>query len=731
MSETGTATETEVESVAVDASAGAARVESAEAAESYFADLLHNQPVMYAPDPEIMSNHRIAPRTGHEERALAGFEDTVELKITQRRIESILETAKEMLQQVSAAPAAKWGDLSMGVYSLEGDLAICTSSGVNIFSAAASPVPKFIKRYWADEPTVGIREGDVFYHNDANYGGAHNPDHTLLLPLFADGEQIAWVGAVIHEGENGAALDPGGFAPRATSPFGEGLRIPPMKVGEDYTLRRDVVNLFQNHVRDPLLWLIDMRSKLAACRKVEDRLHELIRERSPDLVVATARDALESTEAEVKRRIARWPDGIYRAVSFADSTLMEERLVKIAVEIEKRADRLILRTRGSAPALDRAVNAQEHMSKSLVANDLMNFIWADLPRNAGYASALEFELEPGSIVAATRDHPTSLSMVAGFYLHSATHICMTKALFANPTTTEVTAPWFAMIPTLQYGGVTQHMQATANVSVEINAMGGGAHRDRDGEHAAAPFFATLADWGEIEDRETEIPVLGLWRRLAPNNHGFGRFRGGASVEWAYMLYGSPLFAFAVTSAGGRFPNNSGLFGGYGNPCLPLTVVKPEDGLDGVREYFATGARDLPYDAAALAAGKQISGEYSVTSPARPAEPIGEGEIWIQRMGGGGGYGDPLERDPEAVISDLRQGLITADVAERVYHVVYHPETLRVDVECTERARDDERRARIARGRPYGQFVAEWRRDAPPEGVPFLGAWEWPPEPEEG
>ncbi len=75
--------------------------------------------------------------------------------------------------------------------------------------------------------------------------------------LVTQGEHIAWVGTVVHEGENGA-IDPGGFAPRATDPYGEGLRIPPMKIGEGYTLRRDVVNMFQNHVRDPLLWLIDI-----------------------------------------------------------------------------------------------------------------------------------------------------------------------------------------------------------------------------------------------------------------------------------------------------------------------------------------------------------------------------------------------------------------------------------------------------------------------------------------
>jgi len=109
-------------------------------------------------------------------------------------------------------------------------MSLCTSSGVNIFSAAASPVPKFINRYWADEPTVGVREGDVFYHNDSHYGGAHN--RTTRCCCRCSGRRAHRLGgAVIHEGENGA-IDPGGFSPRATDPYGEGLRISPMKIGE-------------------------------------------------------------------------------------------------------------------------------------------------------------------------------------------------------------------------------------------------------------------------------------------------------------------------------------------------------------------------------------------------------------------------------------------------------------------------------------------------------------------
>jgi N-methylhydantoinase B/oxoprolinase/acetone carboxylase alpha subunit len=294
--------------------------------------------------------------------------------------------------------------------------------------------------------------------------------------------------------------------------------------------------------------------------------------------------------------------------------------------------------------------------------------------------------------------------------------------------TEVIAPWYAMLPTLQYGGLTQHQQLTANISVELNAMGGGAHPDRDGEHAAAPFFATLADWGETEDRETEIPVLGLWRQIPPDNHGFGRRRGGASVEWAYALWGSALFAFMVTSTGARFPVTGGLFGGYGGGCTPLTVVRPEGGIEALRAWLAEGAPGLVYDAAAMVADQPIPGTYEVTNPARPAAPIPEGEIWIQRIGGGGGYGDPLERDPADVLTDLGQGLISAEVARGVYHVVFDADTLVLDAPATAAARAAECEARLARGLPYDDFIAAWRRDAPPEGVPYLGSWEWPPEP---
>ncbi|ASR38090.1 hypothetical protein BAY61_27235 [Prauserella marina] len=692
--------------------------------EQFFADLLNNQPVMYGPDPEINAEYRLRPRTERENEALAAITDPADLSVGLSRVEAVLQSSIEMMQQISASAAAKWGDLIVGIYTKEGDFAVATSSGVNMFSATTSSVPKFIARYWADEPTVGIAEGDVFYHNDANYGGTHNPDHTLLIPLFWKGEHIAWIGAIIHEGENGSAIDPGGFSVRATTKYGEGIRIPPMKIGENYIVRRDVVNLFQNQVRDPMLWLTDIRSKLASARAVENRLHDFMGERSPELLIATMRSVLETTEAEVRRRIAAWPDGVYRSVHFGDNTLMEERLFKVAIELEKRGDKLTVRTKGSSPSIDRALNAQAHFTRAIVGNLFMNFLYGDLPRTAGFIAALDYDLEPGSIVTAGPEQPSSLSLLTMFTVNAALHQAVTKAMFAVPGGAKPMAPWYAQIPTLQYGGLTQHMQVNANVSTEMNAAGGGALHDRDGEHAAGPIFAPVSDWGEMELREAELPLLGLWRRIPADNHGFGKFRGGASVEWAYMLYGSQMFGFGITSMGGRFPVTGGMFGGYGGSCTPLTRIRPSGGVDAVRRWLLDGGKGLTYEASTMVSEQPIEGEYLVGEPMEPADPRVEGDIWIQRVGGGGGYGDPLERDPEAAMLDLRRGLISPEVASQVYRLVWDEERMEVDVEATETARAEERAARLARGKGYDEFVASWRAESPPEHLGYLGSWDW-------
>jgi N-methylhydantoinase B/oxoprolinase/acetone carboxylase alpha subunit len=226
----------------------------------------------------------------------------------------------------------------------------------------------------------------------------------------------------------------------------------------------------------------------------------------------------------------------------------------------------------------------------------------------------------------------------------------------------------------------------------------------------------------MEDRETELPVLGLWRKIRKDNHGYGRTRGGASVECAYMVHGVPMFALGCMATGAKFPTIPGMFGGYGPPSTPVTVFRAES-AEAVRKVMRERPDLVPDSAEQLHATKPFPGTYETRRPTQSADFYMEGDLWVLQCGGGGGYGDPLERDPEAVMKDLRESVITEWVAANIYHVV-HDEELVVDPEATEEKRKAEREARKQRGKPFDEFVAQWRRDEPPEGVPYLGSWSW-------
>ena len=151
---------------------------------------LEENVLFLGPDPEIMNNHRLAPETPAEALAMAKFKGTDDLNLVRHKLQTACNELFDMVEQMGAAPGAKWGDLISGVWTASGDLALSSMGGVLLFSVLTQHPVKFILKYWANEPTVGIREGDIFMHNDARYGNIHNTDQSLVIPLFHEGRLI-------------------------------------------------------------------------------------------------------------------------------------------------------------------------------------------------------------------------------------------------------------------------------------------------------------------------------------------------------------------------------------------------------------------------------------------------------------------------------------------------------------------------------------------------------------
>lgn len=689
--------------------------------EELIAQFLEKTTLFLGPDPEIMANHDISPRTKHEDRAVKSVRDDALLAIVRDRMQVAANECYEMLEQMGAAPGAKWGDLISGIYSASGDLAIASTGGVLVFSALVHHPIKFIRKYWEKDPTVGVREGDGFIHNDARYGNIHNTDQSMIIPIFHEGELIAWAGATVHEGENGA-IEPGGMPSLAESPYDEGLKMPPFKVAENYELKKDLVTFLQNSVREPKLQYEDMKVKLFCCRRIEQRLKETIAEYGIDPVIAAMRRNMEDPKKEVKKRLREWPDGTVRATAYADSTLRENLIVKINLEMRKEGEKLILDFRGSSPEfLNRANNTVMASLKGMLAQLFLTFVWPDLPRNQAVFAPIDIIVDPRSALNSSYETPNAESMMTFFPAFSAAQLAVAKFLYSSPfKATRVIAPWYNMINTFIYGGLTQHGEMVGNLCADLNGMGGGARVDRDGENAIAPIFATMADIGEQEMNEEEVPFLQIVsKKVMRDNQGFGKFRGGMGHEMMAATRGSPFWGFMVCCIGSKMPNVQGLFGGYGCATYPLCKVKDVNAY----EVMANDPDKFDFSIEDVMNKRVLKGgKYSTHHMGLQFELAKEGELYMITQGSGGGYGDVLDRDPDLIIQDLEADYISDYTARKIYHIVYDAQTLAVDVAATEKARDKERKARIKRGVPFKKFIKKWTKKEPSAKIPYYGCW---------
>ncbi|HEY9547489.1 MAG TPA: hydantoinase B/oxoprolinase family protein, partial [Solimonas sp.] len=322
--------------------------------------------LFYGPDPAIMENHRIGARDEREQELLSQPVDPHRVNQVRGLILAALDEGNTMIEQMGAAPGAKWGDMVAAIFTASGDLSMIAPHGVVGFAACCHYPIKFIRKYWEHDPTVGVRDGDGFIHNDARYGGIHNTDQSLMMPLFWKGRLVCWLSATVHEGENGSC-EPGGMPAAAESKYDEGLKMPPFRVVENFQIRRDIQTFLQNSVRDPKLQFEDMKVKLHSVLRLRERVLRILEEHGEEVLIITLRKNLEDVVEEVKRRIRELPDGTTRTVSFADSTLRENALLKLNMAITVKGERMIIDMRGSSPEIiNRSINTNLASFKTML-----------------------------------------------------------------------------------------------------------------------------------------------------------------------------------------------------------------------------------------------------------------------------------------------------------------------------------------------------------------------------
>jgi N-methylhydantoinase B/oxoprolinase/acetone carboxylase alpha subunit len=270
-------------------------------------------------------------------------------------------------------------------------------------------------------------------------------------------------------------------------------------------------------------------------------------------------------------------------------------------------------------------------------------------------------------------------------------------------------------------GTNQHgVRVTDFMGYPLNAYGLAARSDRDGIDV---WGFPHGPWGkapDVEDIESEFPVLHAYQKQQRDTCGFGKYRGGLGAAVCYIVYRTPHLAFTSSQKESLFPAHNGLFGGYSMTVIPGIRVRGAD----VLELMAAGEPRLPTDDYMLASGDSaLAGEVIVEHQTRGIRVVQEGDMLAASTQGSGGYGDVLDRDPGAVAEDVRAEGISDWTAREVFGVVYDAETLIVDEAGTRALRDAHRARRLEHALPYAEFIADWETRRPPEdALKYFGQW---------
>lgn len=613
--------------------------------------------------------------------SLAGI-DPIDLEVLRSRLEAVAEQAAAAVEHTAISPTVTESkDYSVTLLDADGRLIVGTGVVQFHFGAARHAVRSTIARHGDT-----ICAGDVFLANDPhNGGGLHPQDVMVQRPIFVDGRRIAWVVISAHMMDVGGIVV-GSFAPMATECYQEGLRVPPVRLfreGEEVT---EVFDLFRNNVRMAQLVEMDLRGLVAGCHFANERFEAVVRAVGEEHFVASMRAIRQLTETEMRRRIGLLEDGRYRVVSWAE---FDEEFFEIPCTLTVDGDRLVFDFAGAAPQTNHFFNSKPYIIASELAVMLAWRLAPDLPFNEGIFTPLELRCPEGTVVNATPPAPISAA-----HMHVALNAAdvavqaVTLALAASPDAPQrdhLAGPGFeSAIGNNLWSWTLPDGTTDAYLVIDGNWVGGSAGIARDGLDLGRNLVGTRLEgaFPEFEVLESWYPLLFTGRRPRPGAAGAGVHRAGGGNHLGFAPHGIDEMTGTMFGMRRWLPL-PGLAGGAPGATTEFLVHRADGTVEEV--------------------GANESGIR-----------VGRDDWFEMRLASGGGFGDPLDRDPDAVAADVAAGRFTAEEAAAVYGVVLAAG--RPDLGATARERARQRAARLAAAEPAARPV---RAQAPDPAVPAV------------
>jgi N-methylhydantoinase B len=543
--------------------------------------------------------------------------DPIVVSVIQHRLLAIVaEMGEAMLRTSYSQILNSSRDFSTAVCDLEGRL-IAQAEHVPIHVGALPYAAKAVADYFAGD----IHPGDVFLLNDPYHGGNHLPDLTAFVPVFADGRPRFWSINRAHQSDIGGATH-GAYNAAATDIWQEGIRITPLRLYDRGVVRRDLLQMIATNVRHPRDFQGDLAAMIGSAHLGERRLLALAREFGWETTDAAIEAVLDGAERQTRAVIAEWQDGIYEGEALLDDDGRRNRDIAIRARVEKRGSELVIDLSESDEQVASFVNSSYPNMRSAVAVALSFLIDPDTPKNDGTFRPITVVAKPGTVVWANEGAPVTL----------ATNHCGQEIIEAIIKALAPACPDRAMAgwgrrfriavqgedPRTKKPFIWHFFQARP---------GGGASPAGDGWPGGGEWQAAGGiKFGSLEVTEVRFPLHFRRHEFRPDSGGGGKYRGGPGgiVE---MVVETEKPALGNTAGDGVRHGACGILGG----------------ADGLPHRYMLYSQGRPPRAIKTK-------EVGIT--------ISPGDVLILESGGGGGWGDPKERDPEAIADDIANGFVT-------------------------------------------------------------------------
>ena len=549
--------------------------------------------------------------------------DTIGLEVFRHRLSATASEMSVALRRAAYSTNIKTRlDYSCAVFDAEVRTVAQSFAQPIHLGTLAHFVPAILDTYGRHR----LRQGDTIVCNDGHLGGLHLNDVCLVAPLYAYGELVGYAAALAHH------VDIGGGTPGSIGLhreiFQEGLQIAPILLVRGGSVDEDVLGLITRNVRSPVESAGDFRAQVAATNLAQRRVSEVVESYGLKTYREGIKGVLDYTERLSRAAIRRAvPEGSFEAEDFLDDDGFSDEPIRIHVAIDHTDGIVHYDLTGSAAARPASINTTRSVSFSACAYTLRALLGdVDIHMNDGFYRTIRLTTSPGSVVHASR--PSAIGAGAD----TGARILETAfRAFAGRIPERVPADSKGTMCNVAFGGIDPR---TGELFAFYEALAGGygARAGLDGIDGVQPHMQNTEN-SPIEEMEASYPVSILRYKLIPDSGGAGQYRGGAGLQRDYAFEG--FVDFSVMADRAKFAPK-GVAGG--DSARPSRFVLHTDGE----------ARELP-------------SKFTVG--------VAPGDVVSIRIGGGGGYGHPSDRTREAIITDLRSGLLTEDRAKQVYGFV--------------------------------------------------------------